>query len=113
EFLPGANPLLLLFGIFREPLPGVVLLVPIPAPIAAAPGIAPPHFALVVIVRLPLGMLTPPVRSLLFVVSSATKVEMGPLIRELCPFLFAHFIVLLALTFVPVLSTGLPRALGF
>jgi tripartite ATP-independent transporter DctM subunit len=113
EFLLAVNLLLLLFGIFLEPLPGVVVLVPILAPIAAALGIDPTHFAIVVIVNLTLGMLTPPVGSLLFVVSSATKVEMGPLIRELYPFLFAHFIVLLALTFVPVLSTGLPHALGF
>lgn len=113
EFLLAVNLLLLLFGIFLEPLPGVVVLVPILAPIAAALGIDPTHFAIVVIVNLTLGMLTPPVGSLLFVVSSATKVEMGPLIRELYPFLFAHFVVLLALTFVPVLSTGLPHALGF
>lgn len=113
EFLLAVNLLLLLFGIFLEPLPGVVVLVPILAPIAAALGIDPTHFAIVVIVNLTLGMLTPPVGSLLFVVSSATKVEMGPLIRELYPFLFAHFIVLLVLTFVPVLSTGLPRSLGF
>ena len=113
EFLLAVNLLLLLFGIFLEPLPGVVVLVPILAPIAAALGIDPTHFAIVVIVNLTLGMLTPPVGSLLFVVSSATKVEMGPLIRELYPFLFAHFIVLLVLTFVPVLSTGLPHALGF
>lgn len=113
EFLLAVNLLLLLFGIFLEPLPGVVVLVPILAPIAAALGIDPTHFAIVVIVNLTLGMLTPPVGSLLFVVSSATKVEMGPLIRELYPFLFAHFVVLLVLTFVPVLSTGLPRALGF
>lgn len=113
EFLLAVNLLLLLFGIFLEPLPGVVVLVPILAPIAAALGIDPTHFAIVVIVNLTLGMLTPPVGSLLFVVSSATKVEMGPLIRELYPFLFAHFVVLLILTFVPVLSTGLPRSLGF
>nr|MBF0685500.1 TRAP transporter large permease [Pseudomonas sp.] len=113
EFLLAVNLLLLLFGIFLEPLPGVVVLVPILAPIAAALGIDPTHFAIVVIVNLTLGMLTPPVGSLLFVVSSSMKIPMGPLIRELRPFLLAHFVVLMVLTFVPVLSTGLPRALGF
>ncbi len=113
EFLLAVNILLLLFGIFLEPLPGVVVLVPILAPIAAALGIDPIHFAIVVIVNLTLGMLTPPVGSLLFVVSSATRVGMGPLVKELHPFLVAHFIVLMLLTFVPVLSTGLPHALGF
>ena len=113
EFLLAVNVLLLLFGIFLEPLPGVVVLVPILAPIAAALGVDPTHFAIIVIVNLTLGMLTPPVGSLLFVVSSSMKVGMGPLIRELRPFLIAHLLVLLLLTFVPALSTGLPRALGF
>ena len=50
-----------------EPLPGVTILVPILAPIAAALGIDPIHFAMVVIVNLTLGMITPPVGGLLFV----------------------------------------------
>jgi tripartite ATP-independent transporter DctM subunit len=112
-FLLAVNVLLLLFGIFMEPLPGVMILVPILAPIAASLGVDPTHFAMVVIVNLTLGMITPPVGSLLFVTSVATRVPMHTLLRELPPFLWAHLMVLLLLTFVPVLSTWLPRALGF
>ncbi|QBK04804.1 TRAP transporter large permease [Hylemonella gracilis] len=112
-FLLAVNVLLLLFGIFMEPLPGVMILVPILAPIAASLGIAPTHFAMVVIVNLTLGMITPPVGSLLFVTSVATRVPMNALLRELPPFLWAHLVVLVLLTFVPALSTWLPRTLGF
>ncbi|MBV5295233.1 MAG: TRAP transporter large permease [Curvibacter lanceolatus] len=112
-FLIAVNVLLLLFGIFMEPLPGVMILVPILAPISAALGIDPIHFAMVVIVNLTLGMITPPVGGLLFVTSVATKVPLKDLTRELPWFLLAHLIVLILLTFVPAISTWLPHVLGF
>ncbi len=112
-FLIAVNILLLLFGIFMEPLPGVMILVPILAPISAALGIDPIHFAMVVIVNLTLGMITPPVGGLLFVTSVATKVPLAALTRELPPFLLAHLVVLILLTFVPAISIWLPHALGF
>ena len=113
SFLIVVNILLLVFGIFMEPLPGVMILVPILAPVALALGIDPTHFAMVVIVNLTLGMITPPVGGLLFVTAVATRVPMADLTRELPPFLVAHFVVLVLLTFVPALSTWLPHALGF
>ena len=112
-FLIVVNVLLLVFGIFMEPLPGVMILVPILAPVALALGIDPTHFAMVVIVNLTLGMITPPVGGLLFVTAVATRVSMADLTRELPPFLLAHFVVLVLLTFVPELSTWLPHTLGF
>ncbi len=112
-FLLAVNVLLLVFGIFLEPLPGVMILVPILAPIAASLGIDPVHFAIVVIVNLTLGMITPPVGGLLFVTSVTVKVGMTALIRELPPFLVAHLVVLALLTLFPSLSTWLPHALGF
>jgi tripartite ATP-independent transporter DctM subunit len=112
-FLLVVNVLLLVFGIFMEPLPGIMILVPILAPISASLGIDPTHFAMIVIVNLTLGMITPPVGGLLFVVSVATRVPMAALSRELPPFLLAHLVVLLLITFVPAISTWLPHALGF
>ena len=111
-FLMAVNVLLLVFGIFMEPLPGVMILVPILAPISGVLGIDPVHFAIVVIVNLTLGMITPPVGSLLFVVCSSAKVPLSALTRELVPFLVAHFLILMALTLVPWLSVGLPHFLG-
>ena len=112
-FLIVINIFLLLFGIFIEPLPGIMVLVPILAPVAAKVGIDPTHFAMVVIFNLTLGMITPPVGGLLFVTSNVSRVPMSALTRELVPFLYAHGVVLLLLTFVPALSTWLPHVMGF
>ena len=112
-FLLAVNVLLLLFGLFMDPLPGVMILVPILAPISHALGIAPDHFAIVVIVNLTLGLTTPPVGSLIFVVSSAVNLKPAALIREMPPFFLANFVVLMLLTFVPALSTWLPSISGF
>jgi tripartite ATP-independent transporter DctM subunit len=112
-FLLAVNVLLLIFGIFMEPLPGIMILVPILAPIANALGIDPIQFAMVVVVNLTLGMITPPVGGLLFVTCVATKTSLSELNRELPIFLVAQLIVLLLLTFVPALSVWLPHSLGF
>jgi len=112
-FLIVLNVFLLLFGIFIEPLPGVMVLVPILAPVAAKMGIDPIHFAMIVIYNLTLGMITPPVGGLLFVTSNVSRVPMSDLTRELKPFLWAHGVVLLVLTFVPALSTWAPHTFGF
>lgn len=106
------NVFLLVFGIFIEPLPGVMVLVPILAPVAHAAGIDPIHFAMVVIYNLTLGMITPPVGGLLFVTSAVTRVPLPQLSRELTPFMLAHIVVLLLITLVPTISTWLPSISG-
>lgn len=112
-FLIVINIFLLLFGIFIEPLPGVMVLVPILAPVAMKVGIDPIHFAMIVIYNLTLGMITPPVGGLLFVTSNVSRVPLSDLTRELKPFLWAHGVVLMVLTFVPALSNWLPHVMGF
>lgn len=113
SFLIVLNIFLLLFGIFIEPLPGVMVLVPILAPVAAKIGVEPIHFAMIVIYNLTLGMITPPVGGLLFVTSNVSRVPMSALTRELVPFLYAHGVVLVILTFVPAISNWLPHMFGF
>ena len=108
-FLLAVNILLLLFGIFIEPLPGVLVLVPFLAPMAAALGIDPVHFAMVVIINLTLGMISPPVGSLLFVTAMVAKVSPAALNREIYPMLALQVAVLLLITFVPQLSLFLPQ----
>src|SRR5690606_13432100 len=108
-FLLMVNLLLLVFGMFMDPLPGVMILVPILAPIAHNLGIAADHFAIIVIVNLTFGLMTPPVGGLIFVVASATRQKPSALIRELPPFFLAALASLLILTFVPALSTWLPQ----
>jgi tripartite ATP-independent transporter DctM subunit len=112
-FFFAVNVLLLAFGIFIEPLPGIVVLVPILAPIAHALGIDDLQFGIVVIVNLTMGMITPPVGGLLFVTSIVARVPLGRLVRELWPFLWAQVAVLALLTLFPALSAALPNALGY
>ena len=111
-FLFAVNILLLAFGIFIEPLPGILVLVPILAPVAATLGIDPLHFAIVVIVNLTLGMITPPVGSLLFVTGLVASVKMSDLNRELWPMLGIQLVVLALITLFPQISLLLPQALG-
>ena len=112
-FLLAVNLLLLAFGIFIEPLPGIVVLVPILAPIAHALGINDLQFGIIVIVNLTMGMITPPVGGLLFVTSVVAKVPLTRLVRELWPFMWAQIAVLIVLSFVPALSTWLPGVFGY
>jgi tripartite ATP-independent transporter DctM subunit len=112
-FLFAVNVLLLVFGIFIEPLPGIVVLVPILAPIAHALGIDDLQFGIIVIVNLTMGMITPPVGGLLFVTSIVAKVPLARLVRELWPFLFAQLGVLALLSLFPALSAWLPNAFGY
>ena len=108
-FLIAINIFLLVFGIFIEPLPGVLILVPILAPMAAALGIDPTHFAIVVIVNLTLGMITPPVGTLLFVTGMVAKVTPGQLNREIWPVLAIQLVVLTMITLIPQISLLLPQ----
>jgi len=112
-FLFAVNLLLLAFGIFIEPLPGIVVLVPILAPIAHALGINDLQFGIIVIVNLTMGMITPPVGGLLFVTSVVAKVPLTRMVGELWPFMWAQLVVLVLLSLVPGLSTWLPAAFGF
>lgn len=112
-FLLAVNVLLLVFGLFMDPLPGVLILVPILSPIASSLGIDPIHFAIVVIVNLTVGLVTPPVGALLFVVSSVAKIKVSALIRQMPWFLIAYAAILFVITFVPQVSTWLPRASGY
>ncbi len=112
-FLFAVNLLLLAFGIFIEPLPGIVVLVPILAPIAHALGINDLQFGIIVVVNLTMGMITPPVGGLLFVTSIVAKVPLARLVQELWPFMWAQLGVLALLSLFPALSAWLPALFGY
>ncbi len=112
-FLLAVNLLLLAFGIFIEPLPGIIVLVPILAPIAHALGINDLQFGIIVIVNLTMGMITPPVGGLLFVTSLIAKVPLMKMVKELWPFMWAQLVVLLMLSLIPSISTWLPGVFGY
>lgn len=112
-FLLAVNLLLLVFGMFMDPLPGVMILVPILAPIALQLGVDPIQFAMIVILNLTIGLITPPVGALLFVVSAVVKIRVSEITREMAPFLLAYLVILGLVTFIPAISTWLPHLTGF
>lgn len=113
ELLIAINIVLLLVGIFIEPLPGIMIIVPILSPIAEAAGVDPLQMAVICILNLTIGMVTPPVGSLLFVTSSVSGVKMGPLVREAMPMFGALMVVLALLTLFPSLTSWLPNLMGY
>ncbi|MGE0719175.1 MAG: TRAP transporter large permease [Alphaproteobacteria bacterium] len=113
RFLILVNVLLLIVGCLIEGMAAMIVLVPILAPIASHLGIDPIHFAMVVVLNLMIGLLTPPMGLCLFVVDGIAKVGIARLMRQVWPLLLAEIVVLGLVTFVPALSTALPRGLGY
>jgi tripartite ATP-independent transporter DctM subunit len=112
-FLAFVLVLLLACGLVLDTLPAVIILVPILAPLSTQFGVDPIHFAMVVILNLTIGMITPPVGAVLFVLSVVARIPMGRLVRGVLPFLLAEMAVLVLITFVPWFSTAVPHALGY
>jgi C4-dicarboxylate transporter DctM subunit len=107
------NIALLIAGMFMETLAIMIILVPILMPLLTALQIDPVHFGIVLLVNLVIGQVHPPVGVLCFVSMAITQVKLGPLFRELWPFLIALVIALAIITYVPGLSLWLPRIAGF
>lgn len=111
-FLILINLLLLVVGAILEPTAAILILVPVLAPIATVYGIEPTHFAVMMIFNLMIGLLTPPVGLVLFVLSSVTNAPVTRVIKGVLPFFVPMIIVLLLITFVPLFSTWLPSLVG-
>jgi len=107
------NIALLIAGMFMETIAIMIILVPILLPLLTALQIDLVHFGIVLLVNLVIGQVTPPVGVLCFVAMAITKVRLGPLFRELWPFLIALIVALAVITYVPALSLWLPHVAGF
>lgn len=106
--------LIILFcGLFIDTLPAVIILVPVLGPIAAHYGIDPLHFAMMLILNLTVGMVTPPVGPVLFVISAVGRIRIESVSRAVLPFLLAELAVLLLIIFIPEISTWVPNWLGY
>jgi tripartite ATP-independent transporter DctM subunit len=104
---------LVFVGMFLESNAAYIMLVPLLAPIAELYGLDPLHFGFVFILNLVIGMLTPPVGVLLFVVSSARQVPLNSLLANVWPFIAVQFAVLVLCVQFPAIVTWLPRQLGY
>jgi tripartite ATP-independent transporter DctM subunit len=107
------NVFLLIVGMFMDILPAVLILVPVLAPAMTQAGVDPLHFALVMLVNLNIGMITPPYGMTLLTASRIANCSYDRAIRAVMPFFWAELASLLIITYVPWIVLVLPRALGF
>jgi TRAP-type transport system large permease protein len=107
------NLLLFIVGMFLDAGPAIIILGPILGPIFASLGVDPVHFAIVMVVNLTIGLLTPPMGLVLFATSAVSGLRVETISRAVIPFLVVEFAVVLLITFVPAIPLTLPRLLGF
>ena len=107
------NILLLVAGMFLDSTTAILVIAPIIAKPLVAAGVDPVHLGMVVVFNLMVGLLTPPMGLALFLVSDIAKVRMKDVLREMMPFYLPLGITLLIITYVPWVTTFIPRlALG-
>jgi C4-dicarboxylate transporter, DctM subunit len=111
-FLMAVNVLLLIMGNFMEPSSIILITAPILFPIAMRLGIDPIHFGVMITVNMEIGMITPPVGLNLYVASGISNMGLTDTTKAVWPWLFAMLTYLIMVTYVPEVSTWLPRTLG-
>jgi len=104
---------LLFVGTWLEITASCIILAPILAPVMTQVGIHPVHFAVVMIVTINVGLITPPLGVALFAAVGVGKVSFEDVVSEIWPFIATDIVVILLLVLIPELSLIVPRALGF
>jgi tripartite ATP-independent transporter DctM subunit len=102
------NAFLLLIGCIIEPLPAMIIFLPVLIPLGAELGIDPIQFGAVVVLNLMIGLMHPPIGLLLFVVSSVGKIRIAPVMWQSLPFLAWAIVVLILTVIFPPITTWLP-----
>ena len=95
------NLLMLVCGMFIDLPAAVLLLTPVFVPLANAIGMDLTQLGIMMTVNLAIGLYTPPVGTTLFITSAVAKVKVGETVRELGPFYFVAFLILLLVSYVP------------
>jgi tripartite ATP-independent transporter DctM subunit len=105
------NVLLLILGTLMDMAPLILIMTPILMPVVKSIGVDPVHFGMIMMVNLGMGLITPPVGSVLFVGSAIGKLPIERVVKALYPFFGAMLIVLALVTYVPAISLWLPNLL--
>ena len=111
-FLLIVNVLLLLAGNVMEPSSIVLIMAPILFPIAINLGVDPVHFGIMMVVNMEVGMCHPPVGLNLYVSSGITNMGITELTVAVWPWLLTMLVFLGMVTYIPIISTWLPKTLG-
>jgi tripartite ATP-independent transporter DctM subunit len=107
------NLMLLALGAIMDMAPLILITTPILLPVAMGVGMDPTHFGVMLMLNLSLGLITPPVGSVLFVGSALGDISIEQATKGVLPFYLPMLAALLIITFVPALSLTLPQSLGF
>ena len=111
-FLLIINILLIILGMILEPTSALLIITPILLPVAVEFGIDPLHFGAIVIFNLMIGLLTPPMGGVCFVLSSVTGIPVERVFKGALYYFPALIVALLLVTYVPALTLWLPDLLG-
>lgn len=107
-FLMLCNLILLIMGMFLEGGAALMIITPLLLPVARSLGVDVYHFGLVAIVNIMIGGITPPFGSMMFTTCGITGCPISAFLKEVWPFILCLLVVLLLLTFCPVLITIVP-----
>lgn len=104
------NIMLLLVGTLMDM--ASLILTPALLPVAISLGVSPVHFGMIMLVNLGIGLITPPVGSVLFVASAVSKQKIEQVVKAMVPFYCGLFFVLMLVTYIPAISLWLPKFFG-
>ena len=107
------NAILLALGCIMDMAPIILIATPILLPVAQSIGISAVQFGVMVILNCGIGLLTPPVGSVLFIGSAVAKLPMEKVVRATLPFYLCMLLTLLLITFIPQISLWLPSLFGY
>ncbi|WP_017975123.1 TRAP transporter large permease [Actinopolyspora halophila] len=107
------NLLLLVLGAVMDMAPLILITTPILLPVVTSVGMDPMQFGVMLILNLAIGLITPPVGSVLFVGSALGGIRVERAVKGVLPFYIPLLIALLLITFIPQISLFVPRMLGF
>ncbi len=102
------NVILLILGMIMDMAPIILIATPILLPIATSIGISPIQFGVMIILNCGIGLLTPPVGSVLFIGSAVGKVSIERVVKATFPFYILMIVTLMLVTFIPSISLFLP-----
>jgi tripartite ATP-independent transporter DctM subunit len=100
--------ILFIAGMVLETIAIILIVVPIFMPVIVQFGIDPVHFGIVMVLNLMIGLMTPPVGLLLFVMARLSGLDFYATFKACLPFLLPIFAVLVLVTFVPAIPLALP-----
>ena len=112
-FLLLLNGFMLVVGCLIEIYPAIVIEVPLLVPLGAAYGIDPIRLGIVFLANLELGYLTPPVGLNLLMSSYRFRKPVGEVLSSVLPVVAVLSVGVLLITYIPLLTTVLPRWFGY